>query len=179
MKQLNPGWPLEQIQSEIAALKSEIQVLQQERADLTINNDVMASEHDSPLAMVQAYRLQARENPQLSAELKGIDDAIAALKSQVQHKQTELAQLPRKTQLIRQQQQLEEAKELAQVHAERINELAGELAKEIRSLKACADHLSPLYWQVYYKPFITGFKTISVPYVRSDGEVWMIVNRII
>jgi len=36
-----------------------------------------------------------------------------------------------------------------------------------------------MYWQVYYKPFITGFKTISVPFVRSDGEVWMIVNRIV
>ena len=59
--------------------------------------------------------------------------------------------------------QLEEAKKVAQVHAERINELAGELAKEIRLLKACADQLSPMYWQVYYKPFITGFKTISVP----------------
>lgn len=179
MKQLNPGLPLKQIQSEITALKSQIQVLQQERAALTNNNDVMAGEYESNTAMVEAYRRQARENPQLSAELKGIDDAIAALELQLQHKQTELAQLPRKSQLIRQQQELEAAKEMAQVHAERINQLAGELAGEIRLLKACADHLSPLYWQVYYKPFITGFKTISVPYVRSDGEVWTIVNRIV
>lgn len=179
MKQLNPGLPLKQIQSEITALKSQIQVLQQERAALTNNNDVMAGEYDSNLAMVEAYRRQARENPQLSAELKGIDDAIAALELHLQQKQTELAQLPRKSQLIRQQQELEAAKEMAQVHAERINQLAGELAAEIRLLKACADHLSPLYWQVYYKPFITGFKTISVPYVRSDGEVWTIVNRIV
>lgn len=179
MKQLNPGLPLEQMQSEITALKSQIQVLEQERATLTINNDVIAYEDDSPLAIVEAYRRQARENAQLSAELKGIDDAIAALQNQLQHKQGELARLPQKLRQINQQQQLEEAKKVAQVHAERINEIAGELATEIRLLKACADHLSPLYWQIYYKPFITGFKTISVPYVRSDGEVWTIVNRIV
>ena len=73
----------------------------------------------------------------------------------------------------------EAARNQAQIHADRINILAAELADELRNLKACANELSPLYWQVYYKPFITGFKTISVPYVRSDGEVWTIVNRIV
>lgn len=179
MKQLNPSLSLEQMQSEITTLKSQIQVLEQERAALTINNDVIAPEDDSPLAIVEAYRRQARENAQLFAELKGIDDAIAALQSQLHHKQGELARLPQKLRQITQQQQLEEAKKVAQVHAERINQIAGELATEIRLLKACADQLSPLYWQVYYKPFITGFKTISVPHVRSDGEVWTIVNRIV
>lgn len=179
MKKLNPGSPLKQIQSEITALKSQIQVLQQERAALTQDHNLTAEAYDSHLALVEAYRRQARENPQLFAELKGIDDAIAALELQLQQKETELAQLPRKSQLIRQQQELEAAKQVAQVHAERINELAGELAAEIRLLKSCADQLSPLYWQVYYKPFITGFKTISVPHVRSDGEVWTIVNRIV
>ncbi|MBE9007351.1 hypothetical protein IQ259_20330 [Fortiea sp. LEGE XX443] len=168
---------MEQIQSEIAALKSQIQVLQQERAALTINNVI--SGDNSPSAIVEAYRRQARENPQLSAELKGIDDAIAALAAQLQYKHTELARLQVESKQLTIQQQLEEAKKVAQVHAERINELAGELASEIRLLKASADYLSPLYWQVYYKPFITGFKTISVPYVRSDGDVWTIVNRIV
>ncbi|WP_066379331.1 MULTISPECIES: hypothetical protein [unclassified Anabaena] len=179
MKELNPSLSLEQIQSEITALQSQIQVLEQERATLTNNNDVNVPEDDSPWAIVAAYRHQARENAQLFAEIKGIDDAIAALKTQLHYKQTQLASLPRKLQRITQQQQLEEAKKVAQLHAERINEIAGELATEIRQLKACADQLSPLYWQVYYKPFITGFKTISVPHVRSDGEVWTIVNRIV
>lgn len=179
MKKINPGLSLEQMQSEITALKSQIQVLEQERATLTHNNDVIVPENDSPWAIVEAYRRQARENAQLFAELKGIDDAIAALQNQLQHKQAELTHLPRKLQQISQQQQLEAAKEVAHGHAERINQIAGELAKEIRLLKACADQLSPLYWQVYYKPFITGFKTISVPHVRSDGEVWTIVNRIV
>jgi predicted RNase H-like nuclease (RuvC/YqgF family) len=179
MKKLNPSLSLEQMHSEITALKSQIQVLEQERAALTHNNDVIVAENDSPWAIVEAYRRQARENAQLFAELKGIDDAIAALNSQLQHKQAELNHLPRKLQQITQKQQLEAAKEVAQVHAERINQIAGELATEIRLLKACADQLSPLYWQVYYKPFITGFKTISVPHVRSDGEVWTIVNRIV
>ncbi|MBC1214933.1 hypothetical protein GNE08_11955 [Trichormus variabilis ARAD] len=179
MKELNPSLPLKQIQSEMTALQSQIQVLEQERAALTINNDVMTHEDDSPFAIVEAYRRQARENAQLFAEIKGIEDAIAALDTQLQHKKAELARLPRRQQQINQEQQLEAAKEVAQVHAERINEIAQELAAEIRLLKACADQLSPLYWQVYYKPFITGFKTISVPYVRSDGAVWTIVNRIV
>ncbi|RCJ34789.1 hypothetical protein A6770_16780 [Nostoc minutum NIES-26] len=169
---------MDQIQAEITTLKSQIQVLQQERATLTINN-VISGENDSPLAMVEAYRRQARENPQLSAELKGIDDAIAALEVQLQQKQAQLGRWEIKSKQLTQQQQLEEAKQVAQVHAQRINQLAAELGTEIRLLKACADHLSPIYWQVYYKPFITGFKTISVPHVRSDGEVWTIVNRIV
>ncbi len=80
---------------------------------------------------------------------------------------------------LEQEEQLEEAKNQAKVHAERINQLAEELAAEVRLLKATADYLSPIYWRVYYKPFINGFKTISVPYVRADGEVWTIVNRIV
>ncbi|MDZ8024424.1 MAG: hypothetical protein RMY36_009005 [Nostoc sp. SerVER01] len=169
---------MDQIQTEIVALKSQIQALQQERTALTINN-VISGENDSPLAMVEAYRRQARENPQLSAELKGIDDAVAALELQLQQKQAQLARWQIESKQLTQQQQLEEAKKVAQVHAQRINQLAAELATEIRLLKRCADELSPMYWQVYYKPFITGFKTISVPYVRSDGEVWTIVNRIV
>ncbi|MBX9256195.1 hypothetical protein H1Q63_20060 [Desmonostoc muscorum CCALA 125] len=169
---------MDQIQTEITALKSQIQALQQERAALTINN-VISGENDSPLAMVDAYRRHARENPQLSAELKGIDDAVAALELQVKQKQAQLARWQIESKQLTQQQQLEEAKKLAQVHAQRVNQLAAELATEIRLLKRCADELSPIYWQVYYKPFITGFKTISVPHVRSDSEVWTIVNRIV
>ncbi|MBH8552376.1 hypothetical protein I8751_08305 [Nostocaceae cyanobacterium CENA357] len=169
---------MQQIQAEIAALNSQIQVLRQERAALNINNAISGG-NDSLIATVEAYRRQARENPQLSAELKGIDDAIAALEVQLHHKQTELACCQIESKQLTPQQQLDEAKRVAQVHAQRINQLAGELATEIRFLKACADQLSPMYWQVYYKPFITGFKTISVPYVRSDGEVWSIVNRIV
>jgi hypothetical protein len=169
---------MQQIQAEIAALNSQIQVLQQERAALNINKAI-SSGNDSPLATVEAYRRHARENPQLSAELKGIDDAIAALEVQLHHKQAELACCQIESKQLTQQQQLDEAKRVAQVHAQRVNQLAGELSTEIRLLKACADYLSPMYWQVYYKPFITGFKTISVPYVRSDGEVWTIVNRIV
>ncbi len=113
------------------------------------------------------------------AELKGIDDAIAALEDQLVQKQAQLQQWQIQAKQLSLQEQLDEARKIAQVHAQRINELAAELAIEIRSLKACADELSPLYWQVYYKPFITGFKTISVPHVRSDGDVWTIVNRIV
>ncbi|MEA5502237.1 hypothetical protein VB735_03755 [Halotia wernerae UHCC 0503] len=169
---------MQQIQAEITALNTQIQVLQQERTTLNINNAISGGD-DSPLATVEAYRRQARENPQLSAELKGIDDAIAALEVHLHHKQTELTCCQIEAKQLTPQQQLDEAKRVAQVHAQRINQLAGELATEIRFLKACADQLSPMYWQVYYKPFITGFKTISVPYVRSDGEVWSIVNRIV
>ncbi len=107
-----------------------------------------------------------------------INDAIAALKAQLQNKQAQLEPFSLVEQQLSKQEQLESAKNLAKIHAERINELAGELVAEIRILKACADRISPMYWQVYCKPFITGFKTISVPHVRSDSEVWTIVNRI-
>ena len=169
---------MEQIQAEMAALKSQIQILLEERAALTINN-VISGENDSPQAMVEAYRRQARENAQLSVELQGIDAAIAALETQIKQKQGKLVRSQVASKELILQQELEEAKEVAQVHAQRINELAGELAAEVRLLKRCANELSPMYWRIYYKPFITGFKTISVPYVRSDGEVWTIVNRIV
>ncbi len=169
---------MEQIQAEMAALKSQIQILLEERAELTINH-VISGENDSPQAMVEAYRRQARENAQLSVELQGIDAAIAALEGQIKQKQGKLvrSQVASKELILR--QEIEEAKEVAQVHAQRINQLAGELAAEVRLLKGCANELSPMYWRIYYKPFITGFKTISVPYVRSDLEVWTIVNRIV
>ncbi|MCC5620189.1 hypothetical protein [Nostoc sp. CHAB 5715] len=170
---------MEQIQAEMAALNSQIQILLEERAALTINNNVISGDNDSPQAMVEAYRRQARENAQLSVELQGIDAAIAALEAQIKQKQSKLVRSQGESKQLILQQQLEEAKEVAQVHAQRINQLAAELAAEVRFLKACANQLSPMYWQIYYKPFITGFKTISVPYVRSDGEVWTIVNRIV
>jgi hypothetical protein len=167
-----------EIHTEITILKSQIQVLQQERAALTINN-VLSAKSDSPSAMVEACRRQARENPQLSVELKGIDDAIAALELQLQQKQGELEHWQHQSPQLTPKQELEAARKVAEIHAQRVNQLAAELASEIRQLKSCADYLSPMYWQVYYKPFITGFKTISVPHVRSDGEVWTIVNRIV
>ncbi|MFN6530816.1 hypothetical protein [Nostoc sp. ChiSLP03a] len=170
---------MEQTQAEIAALKSQIQALLEERAALTIKSNIISGENDSPQALVEAYRRQARENAQLSVELQGIDAAIAALEGKIKQKQGKLVRWQGESKQLIQQQQLEEAKEVAQVHAERINQLASELAAEVRFLKACANQLSPMYWQIYYKPFITGFKTISVPYVRSDGEVWTIVNRIV
>ncbi|PPJ62753.1 hypothetical protein [Cuspidothrix issatschenkoi] len=169
---------MDKIRAEIQELNLQIQALQQERAALTQNN--MESSGDSTLAIVETYRRQARENVQLSAELKGIDDALCFLEKQIQQRKAHLNRyLPMSIRISQQQEQLEEARKIAQVHAERVNELAGELAKEIKLLKTCADELSPMYWQVYYKPFITGFKTISVPYVRSDCEVWTIVNRIV
>ncbi|WP_180976677.1 hypothetical protein [Fischerella thermalis] len=168
---------IEQILAEVAALRSQIEVLREERASLTVT--VTPPENDSPQAITEAYRRYARENAQLVAELKGIDDAIAALEDQLVQKQAQLQQWQIQAKQLSLQEQLDEVRKIAQVHAQRINELAAELAIEIRSLKACADELSPLYWQVYYKPFITGFKTISVPHVRSDGDVWTIVNRIV
>jgi predicted RNase H-like nuclease (RuvC/YqgF family) len=168
---------VEKIPAEINALNDQIQSLQAERDTLmSVNLD---SSSDSIESIVTAYRRQARENPELAAEVKGIDDAIQFLEKQLKQKQTQLKRLPAKVQRSLQAEQLEIARNQAQIHAKLINELAADLTAEIRKLKACADELSPLYWQVYYKPFITGFKTISVPYVRSDGEVWTIVNRIV
>ena len=72
-----------QIQAEIAAIRSQIGALQQERATLTIN-DVVMCEDSSPLAIAEAYRHHARETAQISTEIKGIDDAITALKAELE-----------------------------------------------------------------------------------------------
>ncbi|MEM7714816.1 MAG: hypothetical protein AAF349_14770 [Cyanobacteria bacterium P01_A01_bin.68] len=170
---------MQDVKAEIAVIRSQINKLRREGASLAVK--VTPSEDDSPEAIAEAYRRQARENPQLFAELKGIDDAITALEAQLAEKEALLnkSRSGYITRLSEQKEQLEKAKAKAKIHAERINQLAAELATEIHSLKTCADNLTPLYWQVYYKPFITGFKTISVPYVRSDGDVWTIVNRVV
>ncbi len=169
---------MQQIQAEIEAIRAQIEALQQERASLDVEN-VVSPEDDSPRAIAQAYRRQARASAQIAAEVKGIDDAISALTAGLNQKQAQLAALQTTSKQKSIEQQVEESKQRAKVHADRINELAAQLATEVRCLKAAADELSPSYWQVYYKPFITGFQTISVPHVRSDGEVWTIVNRVV
>ena len=161
---------MDQNQADIVAIKSQIEALRSERASLTV--DMVSPKNTSPEAITNAYRRHARETAQQSAEVKGIDDAIAALESQLS--QLEDLQTP-----MTKQEQVEAGRKQAKVHAERINQLADQLAEELRSLKTTADQLSPSYWQVYYKPFITGFKTITVPHVRSDGDVWTIVNRVV
>jgi hypothetical protein len=165
---------VDKLQTDIEAIYSQIEELRLERQQLSIADVVPAG--DSPQAIADAYRRHARETAQVSAEVKGIDDAIAALSAQLSQKQQQSVKLQRITPM---EQQVEEGRLLAQGHAERINELAAELAAEVKGLKAIADQISPSYWQVYYKPFITGFKSITVPYVRSDGDVWTIVNRVV
>lgn len=165
---------IQSLQQQIEAIQTQIEILQQERQRISIEK--VEPKDDSPGAIADAYRHQARQMAQQSAELKGIDDAIAALEEKLQLKQKQNQQGQRYNPM---QEQVEEARIQARVHAERINQLAAELASEVKTLKAIADEISPLYWQVYYKPFITGFRTISVPHVRSDGDVWTIVNRIV
>jgi len=167
---------MEQLQA-IEAIRSQIEALRQERAALSV--DMVLPEGVSPEAIADAYRRHARETAQVSAEVKGIDDAIAALEAQLNQKQAELEALQTEPQPKSIEQQVEEGKKRAKVHAERINQLAAELAEELRALKAAADEISPSYWQVYYRPFITGFQTITVPHVRSDRDVWTIVNRVV
>ena len=165
---------MDKLETDIEAICSEIEALRRERQQLSIG--AAAPVGDSPQAIADAYRRHARETAQVSAEIKGIDDAIAALSAQLNQTQQQSIKLQRISPM---EEQVEEGRTLARGHAERINKLAGELAAEVKGLKAIADQISPSYWQVYYKPFITGFKSISVPYVRSDGDVWTIVNRVV
>lgn len=165
---------MDRLQADIEAICSQIEALRRERQQISIA--AAAPIGDSPQAIADAYRRHARETAQVSAEVKGIDDAIAALKAQLSQKQQQSGNLRKMSSM---EQQVEEGRTLARGHAERINVLATELASEVKELKAIADQISPSYWQVYYKPFITGFKSISVPYVRSDGDVWTIVNRVV
>lgn len=169
---------MKQIQAEIEAIRSQIADLQQERASHSANHVVIPPEDNSPQAIADAYRRYARANSQLAAEVKGIDEAIAALAALLNRKQAQLTSLQQQQQTSI-EEQVEQGRQRAKVHADRINQLAEELATELRCLKAAADQISPLYWQVYYKPFITGFQTITVPHVRSDQQVWTIVNRVV
>ena len=165
---------MDRLQADIEAICSQIEALRRERQQISIAAATPIS--DSPQAIADAYRRHARETAQVSAEVKGIDDAIAALEAQLSQKQQQSGKLQKMSSM---EQQVEEGRTLARGHAERINVLAAELASEVKGLKAIADQISPSYWQIYYKPFITGFKSISVPYVRSDGDVWTIVNRVV
>jgi len=165
---------MQTLQQDIEAIQNQIYRLQRERSRM--KTPTLAAVDDSTEAITDAYRTQARETVQISAEVKGIDDAIAALKTQLQQKQQQLQQhkADRSNSIL---QQLEASREQAKIHAERINQLAAELAEEVKALKDIADDITPSYWQVYLKPFITGFQNISVPFVRSDGQVWTIFNR--
>ncbi len=78
-----------QIQVEIAAIRSQIDAIKQERATLSIN-DVVMYEDSSPLAIAEVYRNHRRETAQILTDIKGIDDAIAALKAELQNKQAQL-----------------------------------------------------------------------------------------
>jgi hypothetical protein len=101
------------------------------------------------------------------------------LEAQLQQKQSKLQPLASEPQPLTLQEQIEAATQRAYDHAERINKLAAELAEELRALKAIAHDLSPSYWQLYDKPFITGFQGTSVPYLRLDSDVLMIGSLII
>lgn len=160
------------LQTEIEAIRNEILALRREKKQIQIQKITPA--YDSPEAIAIAYRNHARETAQQSAEIKGIEDAISALHIHLHQKQQQLEKSRRGYPT---EEQLEESRHQAQLHADRINQLAKELSAEAKALKAIADEITPLYWQVYYKPFITGFGNISVPHVRSDGDVWTIVNR--
>ncbi|USR92148.1 hypothetical protein NEA10_05330 [Phormidium yuhuli AB48] len=165
------------LQEQILSLQRTIQRLEKERRDLAVQ-PLLPPEDASPDAIVEAYRRQARASAEQAAELKGIDDAISALQLQLRQKRALVGHY-REQQRDPLQEEIEQAKAKAEHYAERINELSGELMGEVRALKEIADQLSPLYWQYEGKPFITGFKRVTVPHVRSDGAVWNVVNRVV
>ncbi|HBB32681.1 MAG TPA: hypothetical protein DDZ80_16360 [Cyanobacteria bacterium UBA8803] len=168
---------MDRIQAEIEAICTQIAVLRNERDTLKVQE--ILPENESPEAIAEAYRRQARAAVQVSAEIQGIDNAIAALQTQLKQKQQELQPLPEPKQPLTLAEQVEQVTQQAYDHAERINELAAELIEELRALKAIAHDLSPSYWQLHHKPFVTGFKGAAVPYVRSDSGVLMISKLIV
>ena len=164
---------MDKLQTEIEAIYSQIEELRRERQQLSN-------------AAIAPLGIRPKRSPMLTAVTPGKQHKCrqksrglmmrSCLSAQLSQKKQQSVNLQRSSPM---EQQVEEGRALAHGHAERINELAAELAAEVKGLKAIADQISPSYWQVYYKPFITGFKSISVPYVRSDGDVWTIVNRVV
>ncbi|MGD1903520.1 MAG: hypothetical protein ACFB9N_14900 [Geitlerinemataceae cyanobacterium] len=165
------------LQSEIQEIRECIQALQSERAALQQSPTPQIS-GDRPSDIVRACRDRARLTLEQSAELKGIDDAIAALEAELLERQASQLALGDSRENQR-RAEIERGKLAAQQHAERINEIAAELATEVRALRDIADRLSPLYWDIEGRPFITGFKRVTVPQVRSDRRVWTVVNRVV
>lgn len=165
------------LQQEITTLHQTIRALEQERSAIAVS-PALPPEGSSPEQVVEAYRNHARATAERAAELKGIDDAIAALNQQLRQKKALVGQY-REHRRDPLREEIERAKADAEGHADRINALTVELAEEVRALKAIADDLSPLYWQYEGKPFITGFKRVTVPYVQSDGAVWRVVNKVV
>jgi chromosome segregation ATPase len=165
------------LQTEISTLHQTLDALQKERENLAIALP-LPPEDAPPEAVVEAYRDRARASAEQAAELKGIDDAIAALESQLRQKKALVGHY-REHRRDPLKAEIERAKLDAEAHADRINELTLELAEEVRALKSIADDLSPLYWQYEGKPFITGFKRVTVPYVQSDGAVWRVINKVV
>ncbi|MBE9127436.1 MULTISPECIES: hypothetical protein [unclassified Coleofasciculus] len=168
---------MDRIQAELEAIRSQIEALRRER-DALMAKEILP-QNDSPEAISEAYRRQAREAPQVSAEVEGIDNAIAALQAQLEQKQLELQPRVERKQPLTPEEQIEATVQEAYERANRINELAAELVEELRELKAIAHDLSPSYWQLHHKPFVTGFKAASVPYLRSDHGVLMISKIVI
>jgi chromosome segregation ATPase len=168
---------MDQIQAEIEAIRSQLDALRHEREALT--NQEVQPENNSPEAIAAAYRHQARVAAEVYAEVQGIDNAIAALQAQLEQKQQQLQPLVKPKQPLTLADEVEIATQQAYDRANRINELATELVEELRALKAIAHDMSPSYWQLHHKPFITGFKGASVPYLRSDQGVLMIGKVII
>jgi len=168
---------MDQIQAEIEAIRSQLEALRNERDSLT--NQEVQPENNSPKAIAAAYRHQARVAAEVSTEVQGIDNAIAALQAQLEQKQQQLQPLAKPKQALTLADEVEIATQQAYDHANRINELATELVEELRALKSIANDMSPSYWQLHHKPFITGFKGTSVPYLRSAQGVLMIGKIII
>jgi conjugal transfer/entry exclusion protein len=160
------------LEVEIQEIQTQIQALQTEREAIAV--PTVRIEDRSPQAIADAYRSQAQAESQVWAQLKGIENAIAALDDRLKRKQAQLRQKRQQTPI---EQQVEEAREQAKARADRINQLAEELGAEVKALKAIADDIAPMYWRVYCKPFINGFSRIYVPHVTTSNPVWKIFNR--
>jgi len=174
-----PRLPQQVLQQEIEELQVCLTELRLERSQQSTL--ITPPSGANPREIMQACRDRARLTVEQSAELKGIDDAIVTLEQRLISKQAELLAYGNLRQLRQQQAQLEieQGRLAARQHADRINEIAVELAHEVRALRTIADQLSPLFWELEGRPFITGFKRVTVPHVRSDSRVWTVVNRVI
>ena len=81
---------IEQIQTEINAIRAQIDALNKEKSNLSVELDII---DDSPEGVVNAYRRRASDNIENAAQMKGIDDALAALKVMLEEKQSQLKHL--------------------------------------------------------------------------------------
>ncbi|HLO51918.1 MAG TPA: hypothetical protein VK211_26145 [Kamptonema sp.] len=172
-----------QLQAEIAALQAEIPPLQGERDELNRQRSsfrvaVAFPKNNSPEALAEFHQRNASAAANWLDQLKEIDKAIKAVENQLSQKQAMLTHKQAQLDKLRSQQEWLELERRVQVggkrlqsQAQKINQLAAQLAAEIQTFKEIYEDVNPSYCQWLQKPVtIVEFSATAIPHVFFQGN---------